>query len=703
MTDAQVDQGRGIRILRLHLQGTTKPYEVDFRQPDGQHRPLSLIAGPVSTGKSSILEFVRYGLGGRGHPVHEEVLAQVTACLLEIGISGETHVVKRTVGRPSTIASVYAGTLEQVLEGSVIGVNRPIEPSGDSESLSSFLLSGLGLEGVSLKEAPTQDESAADPMSIRDLFWLVYMPNERLDDKNLLFESSHMRSIKLRQVIDVVFNVHDHRRAELADRINMMEGDLVRRRSDLASATRFVEEQEPRSEAHLEVELGLVEEELTEAMARVGQVETTIREATSFASGIRDRHRRASRAANVAASELRDKRTLVQRLIPLRSQYSEDLRKLTMLVDAHSLFDPLHVTVCPSCFSSLGSAVKLVDAMCSLCGTELPDGEDLNLGDAAARKLRELGAAEPDHVGANGSIADSAAPRSSAGDIVAAHLRSTRARLNELIDYVESVQGQLEALERQHAASVVAEAAAERDLDEATTESVAPFLAQRDELRRLQHEAQERADGIRHGLRLHGGLRDRQARVGRLDASLKSLREQLRGLDELGHEKTSMIRVVSDRFGAILAEFGYPKLDRPMINARWEPLVRDTSYQAASSGARTLLSMAWILAIFEIAFERGDGHPGFLMLDSPQKNIGGSGDSDDEFADSAIVDGVYRHLGGWLAAAGEGAQVLVVDNDPPAWVDDVVVRFTRDGANPPYGLIDNEVVVHEKDGGVEDL
>ncbi len=694
------EQQRGIRILRLHLQGTTKPYDVDFRGSNGEHRPLALIAGPVSTGKSSILEFVRYGLGGRRHPEHEEVLAQVSACLVEIDLSGETHVVKRTVGRPSTVASVYAGSLEQVLEGSVVGVNRPLEPAGDSESLSSFVLSGLGLEGVSLKEAPTQEESAADPLSIRDLLWLAYMPNERLDDKNLLFESSHMKSIKLRQVIDVVFNVHDHRRAELADRISTMEADSARRRSDLASATMFVEEQEPRSEGHLQVELGLVEDELAEAVSQVGQVEATIRKATSFASGIRNRHRRAAQNASVAASELRDKRTLVQRLSPLRAQYSEDLRKLTMLVDAHSLFDPLHVTVCPSCFSSLAGVVRIVDAACGLCGTEIPDGEDLNLGNAAARKLRELGA---DLELANGGGPSGASvPSSTASDIVSAHLRSTRARLNELSDYIESVEGQLEDLERRHAVAVAAEASAERDLDEATTESVSPFLSHRDELRRLQHEAQERADEIHRGLRLYAGLRERQARVGRIDTNLRALREQLRGLDELGNEKASMIGVVSDRFGTILADFGYPKLDRPLINGRWSPLVRETSYQAVSSGARTLLSMAWILAIFEVAFERGDGHPGFLMLDSPQKNIGGSGDSDDEFADAAIVDGVYRHLEGWLAAAGEGAQILVVDNDPPAWVDDnVVVRFSRDAANPPYGLIDNEVMVHETDGAAE--
>ena len=68
-----------------------------------------------------------------------------------------------------------------------------------------------------------------------------HLPNERLDDKSLLFEKTYMKSIKLRQVIDVVFGVHDDRRAELGDRIKRLEGQLGDLRSDLVSATRFVE------------------------------------------------------------------------------------------------------------------------------------------------------------------------------------------------------------------------------------------------------------------------------------------------------------------------------------------------------------------------------------------------------------------------------------------------------------------------------
>jgi hypothetical protein len=53
--------------------------------------------------------------------------------------------------------------------------------------------------------------------------WLCYMPNERLDDKNLLFESNFMKRLKLRQVVDVAFGVHDDKAVELGRRVKELE------------------------------------------------------------------------------------------------------------------------------------------------------------------------------------------------------------------------------------------------------------------------------------------------------------------------------------------------------------------------------------------------------------------------------------------------------------------------------------------------
>lgn len=52
---------------------------------------------------------------------------------------------------------------------------------------------------------------------------------------------------------------------------------------------------------------------------------------------------------------------------------------------------------------------------------------------------------------------------------------------------------------------------------------------------------------------------------------------------------------------------------------------------------------------------------------------------------------ILEHVDEWLAGAGEGAQVIIVDNTPPENViDHIVMRYTRDPETPPLGVIDNE-------------
>jgi hypothetical protein len=101
-----------------------------------------------------------------------------------------------------------------------------------------------------------------------------------------------------------------------------------------------------------------------------------------------------------------------------------------------------------------------------------------------------------------------------------------------------------------------------------------------------------------------------------------------------------------------------------------------------------LIALAWNLALWEIAHEQDAAAPGLLVIDSPQKNLGHSQVDDDDFADTGLVENFYNHAKTWLASEGVGAQLIVIDNSPPESVaDDVVVRFTRDPADPPYGLI----------------
>ena len=115
--------------------------------------------------------------------------------------------------------------------------------------------------------------------------------------------------------------------------------------------------------------------------------------------------------------------------------------------------------------------------------------------------------------------------------------------------------------------------------------------------------------------------------------------------------------------------------------------------EIGSTGALTLISLAWQLAIFERAVEQTDPHPGFLLIDSPQKNLRPEGRSDesDEFADPSIPRRVWEHIIEWSNRAGKSAQIVVVDNAPPEVADNyVIVHYSGRADDPPYGLIEDE-------------
>jgi hypothetical protein len=120
----------------------------------------------------------------------------------------------------------------------------------------------------------------------------------------------------------------------------------------------------------------------------------------------------------------------------------------------------------------------------------------------------------------------------------------------------------------------------------------------------------------------------------------------------------------------------------------------------------TLIALAWTLSIFEMAVEEGSGHPGFLLVDSPQKNLmpGAQSAVDDDTGLSQeivrnhanIVSNVYQHIRSWSERY-PFAQIVIVDNAPPAEeIFNRVVRYSGNPADPPYGLIDNEDRVSEE-------
>jgi hypothetical protein len=232
-------------------------------------------------------------------------------------------------------------------------------------------------------------------------------------------------------------------------------------------------------------------------------------------------------------------------------------------------------------------------------------------------------------------------------------------------------------------------------MDSDMSEQISPFVAQRDELVRRIATTKAALRDLRRQLGWLEGVERRSAELGQLQTRIEALREKHRDLEDHRPSRDAVVADLSSRFDELLRAFGFPKLDdpeRPYLDKDFVPHVRGSRYdKIGTRGGITLVALAWQLAIFERAIEKGCPHPGFLMIDSPQANLKPREGGEDEFSNPDIAVRLWRHLAEWSAGAGKGAQLIVVDHTPPAEVvSSVVATFSGDPSRPPYGLIANE-------------
>lgn len=661
--------GSGVRVRELRLAGVAGkgPYGVSFLDEHDEWRSLGVIAGPSHTGKTSIADFVRYLLGDDEHPLHQEIVGAVRSALLEIELDGQVTTIERAAaGQASAFASVWRKGLADLVDADELRVTT--EPTSDPEGLSQLVLSGFGLDGIGLPVAPTKEGSGTQLLSIRDVFRVMFLPNHRLDNMDLTFENSnYMVRQKFRQLIDVMFGVHDPQGAQL-QASTKAANDAVNAAKRAENALKDLAQADyPAGVLELQQMLDVATNEIAATSNDIAALDTIQRTNAGAISEMRARLDRAQSASSEATVRARGRVSLLARLTALRAQYADDKKKLTFLREAERLFNPLDVVTCPACMSRLATAPSLVDGVCSLCHN---------------------------HVGADGGAKETqtSSPEGSSGhDLIESELQAVSRRLADLNDYWARLDADRTRLEQMRDD---AEEAVER-LAEAldrVVETPAPWLAERDALTSRRAQAQLEEQFAEAGLRVWQRVSDAQQRRERLEVTLRRLRAE-RASSKKRPDRAAVIRALSERFTAILEDFEYPKLSDTWIDDDLVPHVRGMLYTAASSGGLVLISLAYHLAIWELAFERDADAPGLLVIDSPQKNLGhGVVETDPDFADTRLVENFYRHAQRWLAGDGVGAQLIVIDNTPPNLVKDhVVVHYTRSAQIGPYGLITDAV------------
>jgi hypothetical protein len=647
-----------ITLRRLRLVGISENYEVSFCDEEGAPRPLAIIAGEISTGKTAVLEFVDYCLGKNRHPSYVEIRRQARSAQLELDLSGETHVIERPLFSSENAAWLHECSLTTFSKPHATRKLK-VDPAGDSSTLNWLLLSHSGLEGVQLKEAPTKAESGTDPLSFRDVMWLAFLDSDRLLARHLLHESgAPMKRLKLRQLIEVIFGVHDQELATMGDRIALLKSERETKKAEIFSLESFLAEQEVGEALDIRAEIESSEQAIEPLQARLTEVGQQMRASSDYADLQRQRFGDLRAKASQAASRVRDRESLLSRLLPLHAQYVEDEGKLVFLSEARQLFDPIGVRVCPACLQDLERTPEIEDGRCSLCHSPLlADEEPID---------------------------------------VEAERAAIRARIRAITAYIEQVQAELGSERIEYERISGEESIAQAEVDSDISAELAPFVAERDQLVRQIATGRARTADLERRLNWIQGIERRNGELSQLQSRLDDLRTQQRAMEENRPDRNVVVSELTVRYARLLKAFGFPKLDDPeppRLDNEFVPYVRGVRYdKIGSRGAVTLVALAWTLAIFELALETGRPHPGFLMIDSPQSNLRPLDEREfDEFSTEEIGARLWHHLSEWSQGPGREAQLIVVDHRPPPEVwGSIVVSFSGRAERPPYGLIANE-------------
>lgn len=640
-----------IRLRTLRLSGPTNRYEVDFNARESN---LAIIAGQIYTGKTTILGFIDYCLGSDEHPTHPEIARKVRSVALALDIDGITWTIERPIFSHEQIAWLHRGDIDEV---AAPVTRKNLEGPSVPDSLSSWLIQSAGLEGLRLKVTPGNPNSPTNLMSFRDLMWLCYLPHRRLDNQALLFEGDKYKQYKLEQVIEVLYDVADQRLADLMEQLARLRGEHRGLATEVSSLTSFLRESgtPPREEiAEQRRQLALAREDVERELATL---EGQMRQATSYAEKLRAEFATARERALAANAHLRDREALVERLLPLRGQYAEDERKLTFVGEARRLFDPLHVLVCPSCLQTLSHPPTIEKSCCTLCRQELVPDPDSAFDVELERK-------------------------------------AIRERMRDLDRYIDQVQA-----ESTQAALSVKETRAEEqrieaELDSRVATDLSPYVHAREGVIATREQIRSRDGGLDQAVKWYEALQRREGDLATLESRQHAVRKELEERRANRPDKNEVISDLSTNFADLLRAWGFPKVDEgdpPRLDEDFAPWVGGRPYrEVGSAGALTLIAVAWQLTLFERAIEEGLPHPGFLMIDSPEKNLAPDKVGDTDFLDPKIVERMWTHMSRWCENHPQ-AQLVVVENTPPAFVDDrVIVRFSRDPAVPPYGLISDE-------------
>lgn len=635
-----------LEFRRLLLTSPARNYEVGF------HDGVNVIAGPISTGKSSILELLDYVCGAKNAPGYPE-LAKCSDVLVELVAGGEILTIRRALRGATGRAMLYNGSLDQVLTGDVQGADVSARHDAENRSVSLEVLERLGLGSYKVKTAPTKETSETSSFSLRDLLLLLYMDQDRMGSKTSFFEGDHFKHNKWRAAFEISHGLFDASLAAMAEALGVakkQESDLVRY---LENARRFLDQFKVPPLHELENDVLTVTADIASAKGSQRQHRANERVRLGEHNELAERRNKLAEEERELSARVDELRRNATQLGRLRVQYERELAQWKFLAESQAIMGSVPVSRCPACFQD----VALIQ-----------DPENCHVCKQSLQKAAEEISVERRVKSANRRITDL--------DAYLADLSATADKLDaRREERAKTIREMDEILHRVRESTVLPETRA--------------IVAGNELVAKLEKRLERLREQISYRKRAQG----EGSALAAVSQRVRELQEAHRLANESKRSASMVVQDLTAWYQALLSDIKFPALTNAFVDlASYRPFVRGQPYpELSSKGAISLAVVAWHLAVLEESLKGGSRSqfPLLLLLDSPLSHVGRDA-ADPEFRDQKLVDGFYAVLARLHKRASE-FQIFIVDNRPPASAREMLaIAFTGHPTNGRYGLIDDE-------------
>lgn len=655
-----MDLSQGLLLKNLILHGHRKNYRVTF------HPGINIIYGDADTGKSSILRFVYYLLGGKQIKIDEEISSSVKYAVLEIMVNGTPYCISRDIFNSARDIDVYSCKYSEISNSFPEKYKSSItKGDGHNKSFSEFILEVLELPAVRLKQAPTRDSSETARLSFLDLFKFMYLDQDDVGSTHMLNIGNYVLETKNREVFKYIFNVLDSGISEIEVDIASKTQEKTQLSKQYAVISHFLSQTEFKSSKDLDEEIINIDNIKIEMKAQLSNLNQRMTSDNKLYESLKEALNTIN--LNIKQQEETKNKALqsIEKFSRLLNDYQNDIDKIESSLSAKDY---------------IGGDIQ-EKISCPICETIVEIGDISDKFDI------------PNNIR------------------LKSELTSIKRRSKDLKQLISNNRSDLDSANSLLAKLYLEKSKAREIMDEELSNSISPYLAERDAIVKELAQTDERREKAVHSLRVRNKQTELANQIGRLEGTIEKLKITL---DELKKDAPSLDKVLKD-LGADVNKFiqqvkiknhhGVGIDDRTFF-----PKVRNIEYRKINSGGlRTIVSIGYLASILLQKLHKETNIPGLLMIDTVGKFLGKTPeDSSNHQIDSENeIDGVadpekYRNLFNALVAVveqlndkGKLCQIILVDNDIPQGVayenkGFEVAHYRSNGVNGlPIGLIDD--------------